>query len=795
MTRYLRAVLLAIALLCMCQLTHAQGGNLGSNSSPASNNLGRPLPGIDVSICQPLATTAASVTSNLAVLTMASNPITAGFAPGMPIMVAGFSGGDTYFNGGSIVNGQIVPGYTVLSVTSTTITYLLVHAIANASSNGTVLQEGNATTPCGGLATITSDPALMTPVTQPLVTDALGGWNAFAAPGVYFAQFYGAGVTTVLKQYAVACVPGSSAPLCGAIQVDGPTQLSGVGKFDGNCILDGVQNATLAAAITCAGSSGVIEIPMFAAPSFTTATIPVGVTLRFDGPSCLNNSGTLTINGPIVAPPVQIFCGSGTVALGPLPSSNMNVLWWWSGGEIGQALLAAYTSASSSGGFAWVPVAPGGGCYTWTTTLPLTTVGKYITYQGTSPPGQLNTTTITGTCLNWTSTSSGQAVTIDWAPGMGLGGGAAPGAGFREMTVTNALCSTNYGCSSNANGIVFGSTNGGGQQAFFQNLRVEGFLNPWLVNGSGVTWGTKCINCSFLFNTNGPNFAGATENASFIGSTSELNGTNLVLGNGAEVSWDGGSIDSGSVCGVSMAGTAVLHTKGAHWENNGSTNSHMICSVTNAPTKWFPNGDFHLDDNSTGSGDYTFHAGEMQGSIDIFSGGKTFSSFFTADSYTNLDVDNGSPSVLTGTLGLGMARTVSSAVPGGTEQLGSHLGTNSSGTQPTCVFTSGGGTSPTCIVDNGGSDSIGTIQLGVGTGSPSASGSVTLTFGAPFVSQHSVVRCQWQLSQNLAGQWNARATIFDKTTAVGSSLANWDNNAVSLSASTSYELTYRCMSQ
>jgi hypothetical protein len=230
MTRALQALLLAIALVCTCQLTHAQGGNVGSNSSPASNNLGRPLPGIDVSICQPLATTAANVTSNLAVLTMASNPITAGFAAGMQIQVAGFTGGDTYFNAGSIVNGQITSGFTILSVTATTITYSLTHANATASSNGNVLQEGNSTTSCGGLSTITSDPALMVPITQPLITDALGNWNAYAAAGVYYGQFYGAGVTTILKQYAIGCVPSSSTSTCGAA-LNGTNAWTGTDSF------------------------------------------------------------------------------------------------------------------------------------------------------------------------------------------------------------------------------------------------------------------------------------------------------------------------------------------------------------------------------------------------------------------------------------------------------------------------------------------------------------------------------------------------------------------------------------
>jgi hypothetical protein len=203
----LRAFLLALAALCSAAGTHGQGGGLGSYSSPLVNNLGRPIPGADIAVCAPLATTGASVTGNVASLTMTSNPVTAGFVTGMQIIVAGFTGADTYFNGGSLANGQIVSGFTILSVTSTTITYTLVHANASASTNGTVVQEGNSSTSCAGLATVTSDPALQNTIAQPLVSDYLGNWAAFAAPGVYDVQFYGAGLTTTLRPVTISCVP------------------------------------------------------------------------------------------------------------------------------------------------------------------------------------------------------------------------------------------------------------------------------------------------------------------------------------------------------------------------------------------------------------------------------------------------------------------------------------------------------------------------------------------------------------------------------------------------------------
>lgn len=194
-----RALALIALVLGLAVSGHSQGVSIGNAASTVIGNTGRPLSGAGVAICAPLATTAASVTSNLAVLTMASNPITSGFAAGTQIQVAGFTGGDTIFNGGSLVSGQITSGFTILSVTSSTITFALTHANASAASNGTVLQEGNTTTPCGGLVTVYTDPTDTVMAANPFTTDALGNWQVFGTAGTYYVQFYGPQIVTTLK--------------------------------------------------------------------------------------------------------------------------------------------------------------------------------------------------------------------------------------------------------------------------------------------------------------------------------------------------------------------------------------------------------------------------------------------------------------------------------------------------------------------------------------------------------------------------------------------------------------------
>ena len=179
---------------------------------------GRPIAGAGVSVCGTpgLATTAASVTSNLVVLTMASNPITAGFAANMTLQVSGFTGGDTYLKGGTLSGGVITGGFTILSVTSTTITFQLSHANATASSNGFAFQQGNISTPCAPLASISSDQAGLNPIAQPgLGSDNLGNYAFFAVPNSYVVQYSGPGLIVRLRPIGVPCSGNASCTLTG----------------------------------------------------------------------------------------------------------------------------------------------------------------------------------------------------------------------------------------------------------------------------------------------------------------------------------------------------------------------------------------------------------------------------------------------------------------------------------------------------------------------------------------------------------------------------------------------------
>lgn len=203
MNRLLKT-LIVICLLLSPSLVRAQGGRADNVVFRGGVGIG----GVSVAICQPLATIAASVTSNIATYTMSSNPQVAGFVAGRSIMVAGFTGGDTYYNAGTITNNVLAGGQLILSVTPTTIVASLTHANAAAGSNGTVLQFGNTVTSCAGLSLLYTDSSLGTLSANPVISDGLGNYGFWTSSGNYFAQFYGATVTTQIK-YVTVPAPSS----------------------------------------------------------------------------------------------------------------------------------------------------------------------------------------------------------------------------------------------------------------------------------------------------------------------------------------------------------------------------------------------------------------------------------------------------------------------------------------------------------------------------------------------------------------------------------------------------------
>lgn len=200
MTLARKILFLSVIITLLPALSLAQGGRIQDIVFRSGIGIG----GVNVAVCAPLATTAASVSGNLVTFTMSSNPVTAGFAQGGTIWTAGFTGGDTYLNVGTFTGTGILGGLTILSVTPTTIVATLVHANASAGSNGTILQMGTTIIPCGGKVTLYTDSTLSVPSINPVVSDGYGNFGYWVPPGQYYYQMYGPTLSTTLRAVTVA---------------------------------------------------------------------------------------------------------------------------------------------------------------------------------------------------------------------------------------------------------------------------------------------------------------------------------------------------------------------------------------------------------------------------------------------------------------------------------------------------------------------------------------------------------------------------------------------------------------
>ena len=114
----------------------------------------------------------------------------------------------------------------------------------------------------------------------------------------------------------------------------------------------------------------------------------------------------------------------------------------WGNGDIGAQILAAVTALSAPGGKVVIIPKVSGACYDDATTVPLTTLGKYIQIEWAGSNGFLGTSTPQN-CINWTL-SSGTAFTIDYSTGTGIP--AASTFGLKNIFLINNNCVTNGGC-------------------------------------------------------------------------------------------------------------------------------------------------------------------------------------------------------------------------------------------------------------------------------------------------------------------------------------------------------------
>jgi hypothetical protein len=286
------AICLLIAALASAGAARGQNGPI---TGVTWSSTGRPAGGVNVAICGQLVTTGAAVAGNVATLTFASNPITQGFVNGATLVVFGFTGGDTYYNG----------SFTIAGTSATTVSYALVHANASAGTNGTAYQSGTITQACAPLAALTTDNTAATTSPNPFTSDGLGNYTAWAAPAYYKVQTYSANYGFSFYFTGVACVPLNTSN-CGAL-LGTANNWSAAQTFSGNALFpSGAGLSFTESNLVIAPAAGKINC--------------VGSNTGTDGLQCSYNAGTYgvvpTIQLPWTWTSLQTFASNLVVGSG-----------------------------------------------------------------------------------------------------------------------------------------------------------------------------------------------------------------------------------------------------------------------------------------------------------------------------------------------------------------------------------------------------------------------------------------------------------------------------------------------
>ena len=136
-------------------------------------------------------------------------------------------------------------------------------AIAGANiwvCTGMVQPAYSSTPACAPAATIYSDPMLMNPVAQPLVSDGLGNYNYFGVAGTYTEVITGPMITGYTSTIVLPCAPSSPTAGCGGsagnpASPSGSIQFNNIGAFSASILSQdsGATNITDAGNMTVQG--------------------------------------------------------------------------------------------------------------------------------------------------------------------------------------------------------------------------------------------------------------------------------------------------------------------------------------------------------------------------------------------------------------------------------------------------------------------------------------------------------------------------------------------------------------
>lgn len=354
-------------------------------------------------------------------------------------------------------------------------------------------------------------------------------------------------------------------------------------------------------------------------------------------------SGSNTFNGLTTLTTV----GGNPVFTGSISSPNIETILFadqFAGADMGAKINAAYAAAPSAPSCTMIMVPSG--VFSISPIL-FNTIGKYVILQGMGCSNTGATGGVGGTVLNYTLTTATSAITIDWTAI--TGGGFAPGAGIRDITICNGTTFTNGGSGSSATGLSIGPSNGGAHKALFSNVRIMGFgTGLSIVDSAHASWGMLFSNCAWSYNNIGTTFANTEEAIMFLHNIWASNSTNMSFtGGSSDVTLVGGSVDSATTMGIEFNTTnTILTAVGTHWENQGVSGNVHYTHGTNCTINI--HGGEALNDNTTGTSAPWFDGAffNVYG-LGVFSGGATLSSFlFNVRNLANISILNGSPSLI-----------------------------------------------------------------------------------------------------------------------------------------------------
>lgn len=608
----MRKLFLLIALLLSAQAAWSQGYNY---RNIALNGAGQPLAGVSIAVCAPTATTAANVTNNIAAITLSgASPATQGFAVGGQLTVAGFTSGDTVFNG----------TFSVLALTNTQVIYALQTANHTATSNGTALQEGTTVTmPCGGLVPIYTDYRLTTPAANPFTADGLGNYYFSVAPSVLYIQTYGPSITTQFFQATIPCVESSS---CGgggggsvsSVGFAAPTGLVVTGSpITSSGILQFAMPVGWTTGYTLIGNgaNSVTGLAPGANGTFYSmvAGLPQWVTLGTNEVNCQINYGDQSSGTPLTTGNIQ---PQFSQCLIPQTGTMVSVVMMVASGASTVQLGYRHNNATTTITGVLTPAVVAGVTYP---VVCANVGGSSQTIEGVSVTcGVLTNTPLTGGdyietiggAADGTSEAMSIAVTFTQPGGSGGGGGGSGNCGQSW----SGIISYGAGCSTTYSGNVYVSlinSNSGNEpdisptewQTNLQPVSEFNFGQPGYNNRFVATWGSD----------SNDGLSWGTAKATWDAACETLNGGLAVpmgahyCGQGTIYITDGIAACSNSAYGIQLVGdtgdpnapyastcweniTGPIETIGVGCKTSSFSSGNPVCQITggNASDIWHP---------------------------------------------------------------------------------------------------------------------------------------------------------------------------------------------------------------